>query len=94
MINIDITKQLHGSNGDMNLDINLDIKSGDFIALTGKSGSGKTTLLRILAGLENATGIINSNDNKWQDNSFSLIPQKRNIGFVFQDYALFPNMTV
>ena len=94
MIKIDINKKLHGSNGDMNLDINLDIKQRDFIAVTGISGSGKTTFLRILAGLEKSTGTIKIGDEVWQDNKIFLSPQKRKIGFVFQDYALFPNMTV
>ena len=94
MIKINIQKQLHGSNGLMNLDVNLEIKQGEFLALAGLSGSGKTTLLRILAGLEEASGIIKINNSIWLDEKFSLSPQKREIGFVFQDYALFPNYTV
>ncbi len=94
MINIDISKKLHGSSGEMNLNINLNIKEGDFVALSGKSGSGKTTLLRILAGLEEAEGSIKVGDELWIDSKRSLAPQKRKIGYVFQDYALFPNMSV
>jgi molybdate transport system ATP-binding protein len=94
MIKINIQKQLHGSNGQMNLDINLDIKQGEFVALAGLSGSGKTTLLRILAGLEEARGSIKIDDFIWLDDKFCLSPQKREIGFVFQDYALFPNYSI
>lgn len=94
MIEIDIQKELHGSNGIMNLDINLNINKGDFIALTGLSGSGKTTLLRIIAGLETAKGKIKVQDEIWLDKKFELAVQKRKIGFVFQDYALFPNLSV
>jgi molybdate transport system ATP-binding protein len=94
MIKIDINKKLHGANGEMNLNINLDIKQGEFLALAGLSGSGKTTLLRILAGLESANGIINIDNNIWLNDKFCLVPQKREIGFVFQDYALFPNFSV
>ena len=94
MIKIDINKKLHGSHGEMDLDVSLEIKEGDFIALAGESGSGKTTLLRILAGLEEATGMVKIADDIWMDDTFCLPPQKRKIGFVFQDYALFPNMTV
>ncbi|MEA1913874.1 MAG: ATP-binding cassette domain-containing protein [Campylobacterota bacterium] len=94
MINIDVNKKLHGSKAQMYLDVTLDIHEGDFVALTGQSGSGKTTLLRILAGLEIANGMVKVSDELWQGDSFSLATQKRKIGFVFQDYALFPNMSV
>ncbi len=94
MININIKKELHGSNGNMNLDVDLEIKKGDFVALSGLSGSGKTTLLRILAGLEEAKGNITIEDEVWLDDKFTLASQKRKIGFVFQDYALFANMNV
>lgn len=94
MIEININKLLHGSNGEMNLDINLHINKSEFIALSGLSGSGKTTLLRILAGLETANGTLKIENETWLDNKFCLAPQKREIGFVFQDYALFPNFSV
>ena len=94
MIKIDICKKLHGSGGDMDLSVNLNIKEHEFVALSGKSGSGKTTLLRILAGLEESDGVIEVDGEVWQSSKRSLPPQKRRIGFVFQDYALFPNMSV
>ena len=94
MINININKNLHGSNGDMALNLKLEIKEGEFIALTGESGSGKTTLLRILAGLEECNGEIQVDAENWLTNSKPIPPQKRSIGFVFQDYALFENMSV
>lgn len=94
MIKIDIQKNLHGQIGNINLDVNLQIQKGDFITLAGKSGSGKTTLLRILAGLESASGNIEVNGDTWLDDKTTLAVQKRQIGFVFQDYALFENMSV
>lgn len=94
MIEIDINKQLHGAKGTMDLDVDLTIAKGDFVALAGQSGSGKTTLLRILAGLEEASGTLRIDDEVWMDDNTLLPVQKRNIGFVFQDYALFPNMSV
>lgn len=94
MIKIDITKKLHGSNGQMDLKVDLQINQGDFVALAGQSGSGKTTLLRILAGLEEASGTIKVGDEVWQDSKTYLKPQNRKIGFVFQEYALFANMSV
>ena len=94
MIDISIQKELLGSLGKMDLQVNLSIETQSFVALSGQSGSGKTTLLRILAGLEPAQGRIVVNDEVWLDEKKSLPPQKRGIGFVFQDYALFPNMSV
>ncbi len=94
MIAIDIHKTLLGSIGEMELSVDLEIKEGEFIALAGQSGSGKTTLLRIIAGLEKAQGSLKVGDEIWMDEKHTLPPQKRKIGFVFQDYALFPNMTV
>ncbi|MCT7645914.1 ABC transporter ATP-binding protein [Aliarcobacter butzleri] len=94
MIEIKINKPLHGSNGTMNLDIDLNINKGEFVALSGLSGSGKTTLLRILAGLENATGTLKIDNEYWLNEKYSKDSQKRDIGFVFQDYALFRNFTV
>ncbi len=94
MIKIDINKKLHGANGEMDLSVDLEIQNGDFVALAGQSGSGKTTLLRILAGLEEAKGKIKIGDEIWLDKKKVLPVQKRGIGFVFQDYALFENMSV
>ena len=94
MIQIEIQKSLHGAQGTMNLEVNLQIKQGDFVALSGLSGSGKTTLLRILAGLEKAQGNIEVEGTTWLNNTTQLAPQKRQIGFVFQDYALFDNMSI
>ncbi len=94
MIDIDIKKELYGADGEMILDVNLHINKNEFIAISGKSGSGKSTLLRVLAGLERADGKIVVDDEVWLDKSISLAPQKRKIGFVFQDYALFSNMTI
>jgi molybdate transport system ATP-binding protein len=94
MVKIDIDKKLHGADGEMVLDVNLSIEEGAFVALAGKSGAGKTTLLRIVAGLESSSGVIQIAGDVWQSEDFSLATQERKIGFVFQDYALFPNMTV
>ena len=94
MIEIDIHKQLNGSDGLMDLDISMSIESGSFIAITGKSGSGKSTLLRILAGLTKASGKIVVDNEVWMDTNYTKDIQSRQIGFVFQDYALFENMTI
>lgn len=94
MISLNIKKELHGSNGVMNLDINLSLQNGEFVALSGVSGSGKTTLLRVLAGLEEAFGEIIVDGEIWLNEKINKPIQKRDIGFVFQDYALFPNLSV
>ncbi|MBI9064972.1 MAG: ATP-binding cassette domain-containing protein [Marinilabiliaceae bacterium] len=97
MIELDFEKTLNGASGELLLKVNQQITPGRFVTLYGKSGAGKTSLLRILAGLMQADkGLIKVNGSTWLDsaNEFNLKPQKRKVGFVFQDYALFPNMTV
>jgi len=94
LIKIKIKKPLYGVVENMVLDVNLEIKKGEFLAIRGKSGSGKTTFLRILAGLEEAKGEIKVNDEVWLNDKINLSPQKRKLGFLFQDYALFENMNV
>lgn len=71
--------------------LNLDIERGEFVSLLGPSGSGKTTLLMMLAGFENPSSGTIHVDGK----SINSVPSyKRNMGVVFQNYALFPHMTV
>lgn len=94
MIEFSLKKELFGVNENMELNVKISFKSGSFISLSGESGSGKTTILRCLAGLEKANGFIKVDDEIWQDEKIFLSPQKRRIGFVFQDYALFENLSV
>jgi len=94
LLYVNIKKKMHGNSGDMELVCEFEIKKNDFLAITGPSGSGKTTLLRIIAGLEEARGEVRVDDEVWLDSTKKLPPQKRKVGFVFQDFALFPNMNV
>lgn len=94
MIEFSLKKELFGVNENMELNVEISFKNGSFISLSGESGSGKTTILRCLAGLEKANGFIKVDDEIWQDEKIFLSPQKRRIGFVFQDYALFENLSV
>lgn len=73
----------------------LNIQQGEIISILGKSGSGKSTLLRLIAGLEVPTnGSILINGKVMCDHNQFIQPEKRGVGMVFQDYALFPHMTV
>jgi molybdate transport system ATP-binding protein len=97
MMRATISKRLHGARGEFELAASIDIAEGEFVALFGPSGVGKTTLLRCLAGLEQPEqGSITINGEAWLDTSsgLKLPPQQRRVGYMFQDYALFPNMTV
>ncbi|KAF2956190.1 ABC transporter ATP-binding protein [Marinitoga sp. 38H-ov] len=75
--------------------IDFQIKKGETVAIVGESGSGKSTILRIIAGFEKPQkGIVRLEDKVLTSKKHFVLPEKRNIGFVFQDYALFPHMTV
>ena len=78
-------------------DLNLEIEDGSFVTLLGSSGCGKTTTLRMIAGLETPTrGEIRFDDKIVfsSDKNINVPPAKREVGFLFQNYALWPHMTV
>ncbi|WP_286030909.1 sulfate/molybdate ABC transporter ATP-binding protein [Helicobacter pullorum] len=97
MIYLDFQKKLYSTQGEVLLKVQCSLKMRELITLFGKSGAGKTTILRILAGLTTPDfGIIKVQDSIWfsSKDKINIPPQKREIGFVFQDYALFPNMSI
>lgn len=97
MIEIDIEKKLNIHNGGQVLKFSGQLPVNTVTKIAGPSGAGKTTLLKIIAGLvKPEIGYITVNGSIWLDTerNINLSPQKRLAGFVFQDYALFPNMTV
>ena len=97
MIEINVSKVLGSHREKMHLHLELKIQKGHFITLYGVSGAGKTSTLRLLSGLlVPDTGRILVNGIPWfdADKKINLSPQQRKVGYVFQDYALFPNMTV
>ena len=77
------------------LDVSLELGAGRLLAVCGPSGAGKTTLLRMLAGLTRPrNGRIEVDGRVWDADGVHVPPQERGVGMVFQDYALFPHMTV
>jgi molybdate transport system ATP-binding protein len=96
-LHINIQKTLTGTRENFSVRAEMHFSGDQCTALFGPSGSGKTTLLRIIAGLDKPdNGTITCNGVSWFDSQKGVFvePQKRGIGFVFQDYALFPTMSV
>ncbi|PRY85501.1 ATP-binding cassette domain-containing protein [Mongoliibacter ruber] len=97
MMELDIKKKLSGANGPFELRVQTEIKKGEFLTLYGPSGAGKTSVIRMLAGLMKPDqGRISVNEQLWFDSvqGVHLKTRLRSIGMVFQEYSLFPNMTV
>lgn len=95
-LDIWIEADLAGADGAFRLDFRASIPSGAFVALCGPSGAGKTSVLRMIAGLRRPDrGRVSLAGEVWSDHETGVfLPvRRRDIGFVFQDYALFPNMT-
>ncbi len=94
---IRLNKDLLAADGPMRLDIDLDFPDGSFVTIYGPSGAGKTSILRMVAGLMKPdAGKLTIGNLTWFNDAskINLKPQARSAGLVFQDYALFPNMTV
>ncbi len=97
MLHFDLQKTLGSGNSARTLALAAELNPGEVLALSGPSGIGKTTLLRCLAGLDRPDhGHIRFADQVWFDAASrqQLATARRRIGFVFQDYALFPHLTV
>ena len=90
-----LVKRFHGTQHSAVNDISFELSGGEILALVGPSGCGKTTTLRIIAGLERPdTGIVRINEQVVASKSVFIPPEKRGVGMVFQDHALFPHLTV
>lgn len=92
-----VQKTLEGSKGPMVLDVSFSIEPAGVLAIMGPSGAGKTSILRLIAGLMRPdAGEIRFGETCWYHHEKRIFrsPQERNIGYVFQDYALFPHMSV
>ncbi len=97
MIQLNVSKSLDSVEGKINLRLNLQIEKGQFVTIYGESGAGKTSTLRMLAGLlQPDDGEVCVDNEVWfnKQNNIDRAPQKRKVAYVFQDYALFPHLTV
>ena len=97
MIRIEVEKKLSIYSGKHVLKVSLEMETGSLVKISGPSGAGKTTFLKMIAGLTQLeNGKILVENEVWLDTSAKInqTPQQRKVGFVFQDYALFPNMNV
>ncbi len=97
MLHFYVKTRLSAGARSFDLEVEYALTAGAFLGIRGPSGSGKTTLLRCLAGLQRPDdGSIQQDGDIWFDSRRGIFmpPQKRSAGLVFQDYALFPHMTV
>ncbi|MBS1214436.1 MAG: modC, partial [Proteobacteria bacterium] len=97
MLDLELEKRLHTAAGDRTMSLAFRVEAGHVATLFGQSGAGKTTCLRCIAGLTRPDrGRIVVNGETWFDHArgIDLPPQRRRVGLVFQDYALFPNLNV
>jgi molybdate transport system ATP-binding protein len=97
MLDLSFKKSLHSVDGNIVLEAAVTMEAGTTVALYGGSGAGKTTVLRIVAGLERPEeGFVRWKNETWFDSQTGIFvkPQRRAAALVFQNYALFPNMSV
>ncbi|MEM1135642.1 MAG: ATP-binding cassette domain-containing protein [Bacteroidota bacterium] len=97
MLEFSFSKKLHHQQGELQLELTEKLPLNSITAIMGGSGEGKTSLLKMFAGLlPPDKGYLKINNNYWFDSisKINFPPQRRSIGFLFQEYALFPNMTV
>ena len=94
-LNIENLVKFYNKENPLIKDLNFTVNKGEFVSFIGESGSGKTTFLKCLAGLEGVnSGKISLNNRVLNDKNISVKPNLRKIGFIFQDYPLFPHLNV
>ena len=94
-LNIENLIKFYSKDDPLIKDLNFSVNKGEFVSFIGESGSGKTTFLKCLAGLEKInSGKITLNNRVLDDKTTFIKPNHRKIGFIFQDYPLFPHLSV